>query len=75
MLTTAVLEEENQKEESMPIRRVAKVKRRASDSPTDIELQARFAGKDMPDMPEDPEWSQVISSNTGKTIKPIEKWL
>ena len=44
-------------------------------SPSDAELEARFAGLAVPEIPADPEWSQVISANTGKTIKPIEKWL
>ena len=56
-------------------RRVRKVKRRTSESPSDEELKARFAGTSIPEMPDDPDWHQVISSNTGKTIKPIEKWL
>jgi hypothetical protein len=30
---------------------------------------------EVPPTPEDPEWNQVINANTGKTIKPIEKWL
>lgn len=75
MLTTAVLEEENRKEDNTSARRIAKVVRHVTNSPTDAELQARFAGKEMPEQPEDPEWKQVITSNIGKTIKPIEKWL
>ena len=55
--------------------KVRKVKRRFTHSPSDAELEARFAGLDMPETPADPEWSQVISANSGKTIKPIEKWL
>ena len=56
-------------------KRVAKVRRRASYTPSDAELKARFADKDMPSMPEDASWREVIDANSGKTIKPIEKWL
>ena len=35
----------------------------------------RFAGKPIPQLPEDAPWSEIISANIGKTIKPIEKWL
>ena len=75
MLTTAALEEECLKDGAKPTRRVAKVIRRAEMPPTDAELQTRFDGLEVPEVPEDPEWSQVISANMGKTIKPIEKWL
>ena len=75
MLTTAALEEESLKDDSKPTRRVAKVIRRANTPPTDAELQTRFNGLEVPKVPEDPEWSQVINAKTGKTIKPIEKWL
>lgn len=51
-------------------------KRRPTDSsPSDAELEARFKGTEMPEIPDDPDWHQVIKANTGKTIKPIEKWL
>lgn len=75
LLTTAVLEEEDKKEETKPTRRVAKIVHKSANSPSDAELQARFAGMETPELPEDPEWKQVINANTGKTIKPIEKWL
>lgn len=52
-----------------------RVKLRSANSPSDAELEARFAGLEMPELPADPEWRQVINANTGKTIKPIEKWL
>ena len=55
--------------------KVFKIKRRSENVPSDAVLEARFAGLEMPEVPTDPEWSQVISSNSGKTIKPIEKWL
>ena len=43
---------------------------------TDAQLEARCAGKPMPQYPEtEPTWDEVIDSNSGKTIKPIEKWL
>ena len=68
------------KEESMtnnaPSRkRVVRMRRQSVNTPTDAELEARFSGKEMPPMPEDPDWSQVINANKGKIIKPIEKWL
>ena len=56
-------------------KRVAKVRRRANYTPSDAELTARFANQDMPPMPEDASWKDVIDSNAGKTIKPVEKWL
>ncbi|MBR1499079.1 MAG: hypothetical protein IJ615_05560 [Bacteroidaceae bacterium] len=56
-------------------RRVHKVVRRSAGSPSDNELSALFAGRDVPQMPDDPDWDQVIDANTGKTIKPMEKWL
>ena len=55
--------------------KVLRVKRRAANSPTDAALEARFAELDMPEIPADPDWSQVVTANSGKTIKPIEKWL
>ena len=75
LLTTAALQEERLKEGAVMARRGAKVRRRAVHSPSDAELEARFAGQEVPVLPEDPSWSEVISANTGKTIKPIEKWL
>lgn len=50
--------------------KVVKVKRRSENSPSDAALEARFAGLEMPEMPVDPEWSQVISANSGKMIQP-----
>ncbi|MBQ6037558.1 MAG: hypothetical protein IJL37_02675 [Bacteroidaceae bacterium] len=56
-------------------KRIAKVKRHRN-VPTDEELKERFANKPMPPIPEEePSWKAVIDSNTGKTIKSIEKWL
>lgn len=55
--------------------RVAKVKRRAKHAPSDAELMARFSDKNMPPMPEDTSWKDIIDANVGKTIKPVEKWL
>ena len=75
MLTAAALKEESLKDISSSIKRTCKVKRRAVDPPSDNELEARFSGTEMPEIPEDPSWNQVISANTGKTIKSIEKWL
>ena len=56
-------------------RRVARVRRRAENSPSDAQLEALFSDKPMPNMPEDASWKCIIDANTGKTIKPIEKWL
>ena len=76
LLTAAVLEEENEMELKSKSKRVARVLRRSSSTPTDSELEARFADKRIPNLPvSEPDWSLVINANTGKTIKPIEKWL
>ena len=75
LLTTAALKEESLKESTATAERLSKVRRRATNVPSDAELEARFAGTEMPSFPEDPLWSQVINANTGKTIKSIEKWL
>lgn len=54
----------------------AKVIRRAVSSPSDAELEQRFADLAMPEFPQDDYTSEeIIKSNSGKTIKPIEKWL
>ena len=56
-------------------RRKATAKKRRVDS-TDADLESLFAGKDSPLPPEeDYNWSDIIKANSGKTIKPIEKWL
>ncbi|MBP5338020.1 MAG: hypothetical protein J6Z14_01775 [Prevotella sp.] len=56
-------------------RRTAKVVHRHH-SPSDAELESLFEGKATPAAPEETHaWSDIISANTGKTIKPIEKWL
>ena len=75
LLTASALDEANESDVSIQTRRTGKVRRRALNSPSDAQLESRFAGTEVPVAPEDPSWSQVISSNTGKTIKPIEKWL
>ena len=67
--------EERIAEGKSTIRKVAKVRKQTTSSPSDAELEARFKGKDMPEMPDNPDWHQVIEANTGKIIKPIEKWL
>ena len=56
-------------------RRLAKVKKRSAVAPSDHQLEAYFAKKAMPLMPEDPSWKDVIDSNAGRIIKPLEKWL
>ena len=75
LLTTAAFEEECQNSSSTIERKEVKVKRRAENVPSDAQLEARFEGMSSPEIPQDPSWSEVISSNTGKTIQPIEKWL
>ena len=70
-----LIEQAAKEEKASHARRVFRVKRRSACSPSDEELATRFAGKEVPQTPDDPDWSQVIDSNTGKTIKPIEKWL
>ena len=75
LLTASALDEANESDVSIQTRRTGKVRRRALNSPSDAQLESRFAGTEVPVASEDPSWSQVISSNTGKTIKPIEKWL
>ena len=75
MLTNAVYEEEAIKEKADMTKTARRVRRRAERVPSDQQLAARFAGLESPELPEDPEWSQVIAANTGKTIKPIQKWL
>ena len=73
-LTAAAFEEETSRLEKHPCR-IAKVKRMAVGK-TDAELDKLFAGKSMPELPEgDSSWQDIISANSGRTIKPIEKWL
>ena len=55
--------------------KVRKVKHRSEYAPSDEQLEARFAGLNMPSQPEDASWEEIINSNIGKTIKPVEKWL
>lgn len=75
-LTDSLLREEGQVVASTSPKRTARVKRRASSAVSDAELSKRFSGIPMPQYPtEEPTWEEVINSNTGKTIKPIEKWL
>ena len=72
-LTNAVLEEELVVQNTP---RKAKVVRRALAVPSDAELEAKFADLSMPDNPQDDfTFEDIIKSNSGKTIKPIEKWL
>ena len=75
LMAQAMKEEKGRSMCATHTKRVSKVRRRSASSPSDAELDVRFAGLEMPEIPADPEWSQVINSNTGKTIKPIEKWL
>jgi len=51
------------------------VKRRAEHIPSDSQLETLFIGKDMPVMPDDSSWEEIISAKMGKTIKSMEKWL
>jgi hypothetical protein len=75
LLTAAAFEEESRRGTALHSKETRKVIRRATATPSDAELEARSSGKEMPIIPDDPSWSQVIDSNTGKTIQPIEKWL
>ena len=75
LLTASALDEASKGDVSKQTRRMGRVRRKVLNSPSDAQLESRFAGTEVPVAPEDPSWSQVISSNTGKTIKPIEKWL
>ena len=73
-LTNAVLEEEIS--EPKPHYRKAKVRKRALMVPSDAELTARFSDSEMPEYPQDDfSCEDIIKANSGKTIKPIEKWL
>ena len=74
-LIEQAMQEEKVSMSASPSRRVSRVKRHSVNSPSDAELEARFAGMESPAIPADPEWRHVINANTGKTIKPIEKWL
>ncbi len=74
-LTKSVLDDEIAERSSLPSRK-AKVIRRAVATPSDAELETRFANQEMPQVADnDPEWRDIIKANSGKTIKPIEKWL
>ena len=74
-LTKSVLDDEIAERNPLPSRK-AKVVRRAVATPSDAELEARFANQEMPQKTNnDPEWQDVIKGNSGKIIKPIEKWL
>ena len=74
-LTKSVLDDEIAERSSLPSRK-AKVIRRAVVTPSDAELEARFANLETPQEPDnDSEWQDIIKANSGKTIKPIEKWL
>ena len=75
MLTNAAYEEETIKEKANTTKTARRVRRRAEHVLSDQQLAARFEGLESPELPEDPEWNQVIAANTGKTIKPIQKWL
>ena len=75
-LTDSLLREEEQIAALTSPRRKAKVKRRTSSAVSDEELAEHFSETSMPQYPtEEPTWEEVINSNKGRTIKPIEKWL
>lgn len=72
-LTNAVLEEETAIQDCS---RKAKVRRRSLNAPSDAELEAKFADLVMPTYPQDDfSCEDIIKAKSGKTIKPIEKWL
>ena len=57
-------------------RKARVVCRHTSSTPSDEELSSLFSDKDMPHYPEsEPSLEEVIRSNAGRTIKPVEKWL
>ena len=73
-LTNAVLEEETAAQENYS--RKAKVRRRSLNAPSDAELEAKFADLVMPAYPQDDfTCEDIVKANSGKMIKPIEKWL
>ena len=73
-LTNSVIEEDVLEQTSGY--RKAKVKRRSVAVPSDTELEARFADVAMPEYPQDEfTCEEIIKANSGRTIKPIEKWL
>ena len=73
-LTTAILEEKTSRQENYS--RKAKVRRRPLNAPSDAELEAKFADLVMPACPQDDfTCEDIIKAKSGKTIKPIEKWL
>ena len=55
--------------------KVFRVKRSSDNVPTDEQLEVLFADKEMPAIPDDSPWNVIINANTGKVIKPMEKWL
>ena len=56
--------------------RKAKARRRYAAAPSDAELEARFIDAAMPEYPQDEfTCGDIIKANSGRTIKPIEKWL
>ena len=74
-LTKSVLDDEIAERTMLPSRK-AKVRRRAVAAPSDEELETMFANLGMPKQTDnDPDWQDIIKANSGKTIKPIEKWL
>lgn len=74
-LTSSVLEEETSLADTPDTKTRRKVKSRYANAPSDAELEEKFAGKSVPQQPEDAPWNEIINANIGKTIKPIEKWL
>ena len=75
LLTSSVVEEESALDNHLESQPRRKVKSRYANAPSDEELEERFAGKSIPQQPEDAPWNEIINANIGKTIKPVEKWL
>lgn len=75
LISSGLEEEESSYADMSEKRPHRKVRSRYANAPSDAELEKKFAGKSVPQQPEDAPWSEIINANMGKTIKPIEKWL
>lgn len=75
-LSDSIFREETLGRTPVSRRKARVVNRSVSKKISDEQLEARFADKPMPSYPPtEPTWAEVIDSNSGKTIKPVEKWL
>ena len=60
LLTSSVVEEEGALDNLSETQSRRKVKARYANAPSDEELEERFAGKPIPQQPEDAPWSEII---------------